>query len=82
VLLLSGRCAAGTWVNGGVWTTTEGRWLMAAARTGDIAPAVESVRRMLKLFGSTWRMDNPIVKFGLEPCVSHRFQSHVLLLIQ
>ena len=29
----------GTWVNGGVWTTTEGRWLMAAALMGDLEPA-------------------------------------------
>jgi hypothetical protein len=57
----------GTWVNGGVWTTTEGRWLMAAARMGDLTPAFDSMRQMQKLFGSTWRMDNPIVNFGLAP---------------
>eukprot|EP01047_Picozoa_sp_COSAG01_P002286 COSAG01_NODE_60_length_29981_cov_23.262533_11_plen_298_part_00 len=51
----------GTWVNGGVWTTTEGRWLMAAALQGDLAPAFASVAQMQKLFGATWRMDNPIV---------------------
>ena len=43
----------GTWVNGGVWTTTEGRWLLAAARAGDLAPAIASVRQMLTLFGSS-----------------------------
>jgi hypothetical protein len=57
----------GTWVNGGVWTTTEGRWLLACARMGDIDTARESVRQMMKLFGTTWRMDNPIVNFGLAP---------------
>ena len=57
----------GTWVNGGVWTTTEGRWLMAAARMGDLTPAFDSMRQMQKLFGATWRMDNPIVNFGLAP---------------
>jgi hypothetical protein len=57
----------GTWVNGGVWTTTEGRWLMAAALTGDLDPAFDSMRQMQSLFGSTWRMDNPIVNFGLSP---------------
>jgi hypothetical protein len=57
----------GTWVNGGVWTTTEGRWLMAAARTGDILPAVESLRTMRALFADTWRMDNPLVDFGRSP---------------
>jgi len=57
----------GTWVNGGVWTTTEGRWLMAAARMGDLAPARASVKQMVALFASTWRMDNPIVNFGLSP---------------
>ena len=57
----------GTWVNGGVWTTTEGRWLMAAALQGDLAPAFASVAQMQKLFGATWRMDNPIVNFGLAP---------------
>ena len=57
----------GTWVNGGVWTTTEGRWLMAAALQGDLVPALDSMRQMQKLFGSTWRMDNPLVNFGLAP---------------
>ena len=57
----------GTWVNGGVWTTTEGRWLLAAARMGDIEPARQSVRQMMNLFASTWRMDNPLVNFGLSP---------------
>ena len=57
----------GEWVNGGVWTTTEGRWILAAARTGDLDPGFQSVRQMLKLFGSSWRMDNPITNFGLEP---------------
>ena len=57
----------GTWVNGGVWTTTEGRWLMAAARVGDLAPARASVKQMIALFASTWRMDNPLVNFGLSP---------------
>lgn len=57
----------GTWVNGGVWTTTEGRWLLAAARMGDMEPARQSVRQMMNLFASTWRMDNPLVDFGLSP---------------
>ena len=57
----------GTWVNGGVWTTTEGRWLMASAITGDIQPAFDYVRQMRTLFGATWRMDNPIVDFGKSP---------------
>ena len=57
----------GEWVNGGVWTTTEGRWILAAARTGDLEPGFQSVRQMLKLFGSSWRMDNPITNFGLVP---------------
>eukprot|EP00658_Telonema_sp_P-2_P073406 TRINITY_DN6245_c0_g1_i1.p1 TRINITY_DN6245_c0_g1~~TRINITY_DN6245_c0_g1_i1.p1 ORF type:complete len:458 (-),score=89.20 TRINITY_DN6245_c0_g1_i1:302-1675(-) len=57
----------GTWVNGGVWTTTEARWLMAAARTGDVNPAFESVRQMKRLYADTWRMDNPLVDFGKAP---------------
>ena len=57
----------GTWVNGGVWTTTEGRWLLAAARVGDILPAFESLRTMLALYADTWRMDNPLVDFGRSP---------------
>jgi hypothetical protein len=40
---------------------------MAAARSGDITPALDSMRQMLKLFGDTWRMDNPLVNFGLAP---------------
>lgn len=43
----------GTWVNGGVWTTTEGRWLLAAARMGDIGPARASVKQMISLFASS-----------------------------
>ena len=57
----------GTWVNGGVWTTTEGRWLLAAARLGDISPALDSVRQMRDTFASSWRMDNPLVDFGRAP---------------
>ena len=40
---------------------------MAAALQGDLAPALDSMRQMQKLFGSTWRMDNPLVNFGLAP---------------
>ena len=40
---------------------------MAAALQGDLVPAFDSMRQMQKLFGSTWRMDNPLVNFGLAP---------------
>jgi len=59
-----GLWAFGYWVNGGVWTTTEGRWLLAAARVGDIDPAFQSVRQMRDRFATTWRMDNPLTDFG------------------
>eukprot|EP00052_Salpingoeca_macrocollata_P027203 m.257348 g.257348 ORF g.257348 m.257348 type:complete len:740 (-) comp22707_c0_seq3:50-2269(-) len=56
----------GTWVNGGVWTTTEARWLLAAARLNRTDIAAASVQQMKTLFGTPWRMDNPLTNFGLD----------------
>ena len=57
----------GTWVNGGVWTTTEARWLLASARLNNMWPALASVKQMYNMYSKSWRMDNPLVDFGLAP---------------
>ena len=57
----------GRWVNGGVWTTTEARWILAAARTNATEVGQASVREMINNFGNGWRMDNPLVDFGQAP---------------
>jgi hypothetical protein len=57
----------GTWVNGGVWTTTEARAVMAYLRLNRAADALASAQQMITRFASVWRMDNPLVNFGLSP---------------
>lgn len=57
----------GTWVNGGVWTTTEARAVLAYLRLNRTADALASVQQMISKFATVWRMDNPLVNFGLSP---------------
>ncbi|HOW69354.1 MAG TPA: hypothetical protein PKY77_02035 [Phycisphaerae bacterium] len=55
----------GTWVNGGHWSTCEGRMMMAYYRLGKYEDARRSMRQLLT-FARQFRMDNPLVKFGSD----------------
>ena len=55
----------GTWVNGGHWSTCEGRMMMAYYRLGKYEDARRSMRQLLT-FARKFRMDNPLVKFGSD----------------
>ena len=59
-----GLFSYGVWVNGGVWTTQEGRMIMAYYRTGRPEAARASYERMLSGFANDWRMDAPLADFG------------------
>lgn len=53
----------GHWVNGGHWSTCEGRMLMGYARLGQYDDMKRSMQRILK-YAETFRMDNNLVDFG------------------
>ena len=53
----------GTWVNGGHWSTCEGRMVMGYYRLGKYEDARRSMKQLLK-FAHEFRMDNPLVEFG------------------
>jgi hypothetical protein len=53
----------GHWVNGGHWSTCEGRMIMAYYRLGKYEDARRSMRQLLK-FARAFRMDNPLTDFG------------------
>jgi len=53
----------GTWVNGGHWSTCEGRMMMAYYRLGKFDDARRSMQKMLT-YARQFRMDNPLVDFG------------------
>ncbi len=55
----------GTWVNGGHWSTCEGRMVMAYYRLGKHEDVRRSMQHLLT-FARRWRMDNPLVKFGSD----------------
>jgi len=55
----------GHWVNGGHWSTCEGRMMLAYYRLGKYVDARESMRRILG-FAARFRMDNPLTQFGSE----------------
>ncbi len=61
----AGLWGFGTWVNGGHWSTCEGRMVMAYYRLGDFQSARKSMEHMLG-FARRFRMDNPLVAFGSE----------------
>ena len=61
----------GTWVNGGIWTTTEARAIMAYYRTGRTAAVAASMKQMTTLYTKQWKLDNPLVKFGLGTYQNH-----------
>jgi len=53
----------GTWVNGGHWSTCEGRMILAYYRLGRYEDVRRSMRRLMK-FARQFRMDNPLTEFG------------------
>jgi len=55
----------GTWVNGGHWSTCEGRAVMAYCRLGEFGDVRRSMEQLLT-FVRRFRMDNPLVKMGSE----------------
>jgi len=53
----------GTWVNGGHWSTCEGRMILAYARLGHFEDIKRSMRQLMK-FADQFRMDNPLTDCG------------------
>ncbi len=60
-----GLWAYGTWVNGGHWSTCEGRMILAYYRLGKFEDARRSMRRLLT-FADRFRLDNPLTHRGSE----------------
>ena len=54
----------GTWVNGGVWATVEGRAMIAYMRTQRHDLAKASMAHNLAKWIATWKMDAPLTHFG------------------
>jgi len=61
----AGLWGFGTWVNGGHWSTCEGRMIMAYYRLGKYEDARRSMRQLMT-FARRFRMDNPLVQFGSD----------------
>jgi hypothetical protein len=61
----NGLWAFGAWVNGGHWSTCEGRMMLAYFRLGRYEDARRSLRQLLT-FADKFRLDNPLVKFGSD----------------
>jgi hypothetical protein len=53
----------GTWVNGGHWSTCEGRMILGYYRLGKYEDARRSMHQLMK-FARQFRMDNPLTEFG------------------
>lgn len=60
----------GRWVNGGHWSTCEGRMVMGYYRLGKYEDVRRSMKQLLT-FAHKFRMDNPLVDFG-----SNVYQPH------
>jgi hypothetical protein len=61
----SGIWTFGTWVNGGHWSTCEGRMVLAYCRLGRYDDARRSMQQLLT-FARRFRMDNPLTGFGSD----------------
>ncbi len=53
----------GTWVNGGHWSTCEGRMILGYYRLGKYEDVRRSMHQLMK-FARQFRMDNPLTEFG------------------
>lgn len=60
---LDGDYGFGNWVNGGHWSTSEARMMLAYYRVGRHADAVASMRQIMKFFGN-YLADAPLTDFG------------------
>jgi hypothetical protein len=60
----------GRWVNGGHWSTCEGRMVMGYYRLGKHEDTRRSMRQLLT-FARKFRMDNPLVDFGSDVYQPH-----------
>lgn len=58
-----GLWSYGEWVNGGHWSTCEGRMILAYSRLNKFDDIKASNRQFMK-FANSFRMDNPLTKFG------------------
>lgn len=58
-----GLWAYGTWVNGGHWSTCEGRMVLAYYRLRQFEDARRSMQRLMT-FARRFRMDNPLTERG------------------
>ncbi len=61
----AGLWTFGAWVNGGHWSTSEARMILAYSRLGQFQDIRKSMHRLLT-FARQFRMDNPLGKFGSE----------------
>lgn len=55
----------GRWINGGHWTSSEARMILAYYRLGKFADASRSAQQILS-FARIFRMDNPLTNFGAD----------------
>lgn len=60
---LDGDYGFGNWVNGGHWSTSEARMMLAYYRVGRHADAVASMRQIMKFFDN-YLADAPLTDFG------------------
>jgi len=60
----------GHWVNGGHWSTCEGRQILAYYRLGAFEDARRAMLQILS-FARRFRMDNPLTEFGAEVYQPH-----------
>ena len=56
----------GRWVNGGVWTTVEGRGVLAFSRVNAYDDVLRSGRRFMEM-ARHFKLDAPLINFGADP---------------
>jgi len=66
----------GSWVNGGHWSTSEARALLAYYRVGRYADIAASLRQIMKFFDD-YLIDNPLKDFGNQLW----FEDHITTVI-
>ena len=61
-----GDMTYGTWVNGGHWTTTQGRMSIACFRAGEFAHPL-GAWAIMRRYMESFRADAPLAQWGLQP---------------
>ena len=61
-----GDMTYGTWVNGGHWTTTQGRMSIACFRAGEFAHPL-GAWTVMRRYMESFRADAPLAQWGLQP---------------